>query len=244
MDQSNSCFRPSTDDLSVRHSHGVIVLDLCDVSSVLHHGSTSIEARNPAIDYHCVLHVVPGSEASGRCMEPATGTFVNVPFLWQSSPDGVLYRSCGLSGLRPAGESVHHREVCSEAAAHDAGAQPPGGASEHSTVAALATLRRYVAVDLDGHCLMVAAIADADELGQVRLTGQAIRLQESGYAKGPDLRVRPPLETLHPPSQVGVLLGGYGRGRPGSLSSPCLATTFRILKACSQSVKVNVGVPY
>ena len=145
-------------------------------------------------------------------MGSATGPFVIATFHWLRCPDRVLLRRSGLSGLRPADESVHHREVSSEAAVHDPGAQPPVGTNEHSTVAAADTIHRDITVDLDGHCLMVAAIADADELGQVRLTGQVTKLHESGYAEGPDLGVLSPLETFHSRSQAGVLLGRFCRG--------------------------------
>ena len=67
------------------------------------------------------------------------------------------------------GVLVHHREVSDDAPAHDAGVQPAAGTAEHSPVAAL---HRFLAVDLDGHCLMVAVIADVDELGQVSSAGQ------------------------------------------------------------------------
>lgn len=152
--------------------------------------------RYSCIDHHCDLLIVPGSETSGCRMGPAAGALIVALFLRPHSPAGLSFRSSGLSGLWPAGVSLRHREVSSETAVHDPGAQPPVGTSEHSTVPAPATLHRDIAVDLDGHCLMVAAIADADELGQVCLTGQVTKLYESRYAESPDLRVRPPLETF------------------------------------------------
>ena len=89
-------------------------------------------------------------------METAASALIVAPFLRPHSPAGLSFRSSGLSGPWPAGVSPRLREVSSEAAVHDPGAQPPVGTNEHSTAAAVATHDRDIAVDLDGHCLMVA----------------------------------------------------------------------------------------